>query len=83
MRKDNGWVVRERGDYPADFKAISDLIIKLTDLKVVQSEHDRRIAAAAGRAGRARAKAKAPARRSSSRTPQARRSRTSCSARKC
>jgi hypothetical protein len=38
QRKDNGWVVQERGNYPADFKAISDLIIKLIDLKVVQSE---------------------------------------------
>src|SRR5215203_2603344 len=38
QRKDNGWIVVERGNYPADFKAISDLIIKLIDLKVVQSE---------------------------------------------
>src|SRR5687768_7716209 len=38
QRKDNNWVVVERGNYPADFKAISDLIIKLIDLKVVQSE---------------------------------------------
>jgi hypothetical protein len=38
QRKDNGWIVQERGNYPADFKAISDLIIKLIDLKVVQSE---------------------------------------------
>ena len=37
-RQDNGWVVVERGNYPADFKAISDLIIKLIDLKVVQSD---------------------------------------------
>lgn len=38
VRRDNGWVVQERNGYPADFKAISDLIIKLADLKVVQSE---------------------------------------------
>src|SRR5215210_1170039 len=33
VRKDNGWVVQERSGYPAEFKAISDLIIKLIDLK--------------------------------------------------
>lgn len=38
VRKDTGWVVEERNGYPAEFKAISDLIIKLIDLKVVQSE---------------------------------------------
>ena len=38
QRKDNNWIVVERGNYPADFKAISDLIIKLIDLKVVQTE---------------------------------------------
>jgi hypothetical protein len=38
IRKENSWVVQERNGYPADFKAISDLIIKLADLKVVQSE---------------------------------------------
>src|SRR4051812_42355582 len=38
QRKDNGWIVAERGNYPADFKAISDLIIKLIDLKVVQAD---------------------------------------------
>ncbi|HEX2825239.1 MAG TPA: DUF4340 domain-containing protein [Burkholderiales bacterium] len=37
-RQDNGWIVVERGNYPADFKAISDLIIKLIDLKVVQAD---------------------------------------------
>src|SRR5215212_8487616 len=36
VRKENHWVVQERGGYPADFKAISDLIIKLIDVKVVQ-----------------------------------------------
>ena len=38
VRKDTGWVVQERNGYPAEFKAISDLIIKLIDLKVVQAE---------------------------------------------
>ena len=38
QRKDDNWIVVERGNYPADFKAISDLIIKLIDLKVVQAE---------------------------------------------
>ena len=38
VRKEKGWVVQERNGYPADFKSISDLIIKLSDLKVVQSE---------------------------------------------
>ena len=37
-RKDSYWVVTERDNYPADFKAISDLIIKLSDLKVVQND---------------------------------------------
>jgi len=38
VRKENYWVVQEREGYPADFKAISDLIIKLSDLKVVQAD---------------------------------------------
>lgn len=38
LRKENYWVVREREGYPADFKAISDLIIKLADLKIVQAD---------------------------------------------
>lgn len=38
VRKEKGWIVQERNGYPADFKAISDLIIKLSDLKVVQAE---------------------------------------------
>ena len=37
-RKDNRWVVQERGDYPANFQEISDVVIKLIELKVVQSE---------------------------------------------
>src|SRR6478672_11406121 len=38
VRKEKSWVVQERNGYPADFKAISDLIIKLADLKVVQAD---------------------------------------------
>ncbi len=37
-RKDDKWCVRERNDYPANFSQISDLLIKLGDLKIVQSE---------------------------------------------
>lgn len=37
-RKDTFWVVEERGGYPANFQDISDLLIKLVELKVVQSE---------------------------------------------
>ena len=38
VRKEHYWVVSERENYPADFKAISDFIIKLSDLKVVQND---------------------------------------------
>ena len=38
VRKENYWVVQERDNYPADFKAISDLVIKLSDLKIVQAD---------------------------------------------
>src|SRR3954468_1800628 len=38
QRKENGWFVQERRNYPADFKGISDLIIKLIDVKVLQDE---------------------------------------------
>lgn len=38
VRKDDLWRVRERNDYPANFSQISDLLLKLRDLKVVQSE---------------------------------------------
>ena len=37
-RRDNLWRVRERGDYPANFSQISDLLIKFADLKIVQSD---------------------------------------------
>ena len=38
VRKKNGWVVQERSDYPADFDAISKLMVKLIELKITQSE---------------------------------------------
>ena len=37
-RKETMWVVQERGGYPASFQEISDLMIKLIELKVTQSE---------------------------------------------
>ena len=39
VRKEKTWVVQERGAYPASFQEISDLMIKLVELKVTQSEH--------------------------------------------
>ncbi|HWD19957.1 MAG TPA: DUF4340 domain-containing protein [Verrucomicrobiae bacterium] len=38
QRKDDGWKVQERGGYPANFGQISELLIKISDLKVGQSE---------------------------------------------
>ena len=38
VRKEKIWVVQERGGYPASFQEISDLLIKLVELKVTQSE---------------------------------------------
>lgn len=38
LRKDNAWVVQERGAYAANVQQISELLIKLAELKVVQSE---------------------------------------------
>lgn len=37
-RKENAWVVPERGGYTANFQEIGDLMIKLAELKVTQSE---------------------------------------------
>jgi len=37
-KRDNLWRVRQRGDYPADFSKISDLLMKFADLKTVQTE---------------------------------------------
>jgi hypothetical protein len=38
VRKEKVWVVQERGGYAANFQGISDLLIKLVELKVTQSE---------------------------------------------
>lgn len=38
VRKDSSWRVRERSDYPANVQSIGDLLTKLSELKVVQSE---------------------------------------------
>jgi hypothetical protein len=38
VKKDDLWRVRERADYPANFSQISDLLLKLRDLKIVQVE---------------------------------------------
>jgi len=38
VRQDDAWTVRERYGYPANFQEISDLLRKLWDLKVVQTE---------------------------------------------
>lgn len=38
VKRDQLWRVRERGDYPADFTAISELLMKLADLKIAQTE---------------------------------------------
>ena len=37
-RRDNLWCVRQRNDYPADFSKISDLLVKLAGLKIVQKQ---------------------------------------------
>jgi hypothetical protein len=37
-RSNDLWTVRERGNYPANFSQISDLVVKLADLKIVQRE---------------------------------------------
>lgn len=38
VRKEKVWVVQERGGYPASFQEISDLLIKLVEIKVTQAE---------------------------------------------
>ena len=37
-KRDNLWRVHERGDYPANFSQISELLLKFADLKIVQTE---------------------------------------------
>ena len=36
-KKDDLWRVRERGDYPANFSQISEFLLKVRDLKIVQT----------------------------------------------
>ena len=38
VHKNDLWRVAERNDYPANFGKISDLLIKLQDLKVMEAE---------------------------------------------
>jgi hypothetical protein len=38
IKKDDTWRVAERNDYPADFSRISGFLLKLRDLKAVQTE---------------------------------------------
>lgn len=38
VKKDDSWRVRERNDYPANYGEISDVLLKLRDLKIVQTE---------------------------------------------
>jgi len=38
VRKDNGWLVKERDNYPANFTQIKELLLKMGDLKIAQSE---------------------------------------------
>jgi hypothetical protein len=37
-RKDTGWGVQQRDNYPANFTQIKELLLKIGDLKVIQSE---------------------------------------------
>src|SRR5438270_5964016 len=37
-RKDSLWRVRERGDYPANYQQIKDLLLRMRDIKVIQSD---------------------------------------------
>ena len=39
MVKDQRWVVKQRNDYNANYQDISDLLVKLPDIKVVQTEN--------------------------------------------
>jgi hypothetical protein len=38
VRNGDRWLMKERADYPASFAEIGDLLVKLSDLKVVQTE---------------------------------------------
>jgi hypothetical protein len=38
VKKGTEWIVRERADFPADFSRIAELLGKLVDLKIIQSD---------------------------------------------
>ena len=38
VKKDGQWRVKERGDYPANFTMISDLLLRIQDQKIIQSD---------------------------------------------
>ena len=38
VRRDGGWVVKERADFQADAERVRDLLLKLVELKIVQAE---------------------------------------------
>jgi len=37
-RKEDGWVIVERGDFPADFAKVREFVVKAVSLKIAQSE---------------------------------------------
>jgi Domain of unknown function (DUF4340) len=38
VKKEGRWRVKERGDYPANFTMVSDLLLKIQDQKIIQSD---------------------------------------------
>jgi Domain of unknown function (DUF4340) len=38
VKKDGQWRVKERGDYPANFTMISDLLLRIQEQKIIQSD---------------------------------------------
>ena len=38
VKNDDRWLVKQRGDYPANFSQIKDLLLKMEDLKIAQAE---------------------------------------------
>lgn len=38
VKKEGQWRVKERGDYPANFNMVSDLLLKIQDQKIIQSD---------------------------------------------
>lgn len=80
VKKNDRWLVQERNDYPANFSDISELLIKMGDLKISQAEP-------IGSSQLGRMHLAAPGavpiqpRWSNSRTPRARRSTPCCWAR--